>query len=95
MNGGGYQYNGGNLIVELRHSGNPNGQFALDAQTNSAEYASFFANSDTSTVRDGGAAAAIMQLAFSSQAILPEPGTLALLSLGALGLVTLRRVRKA
>ena len=99
FNLGSYTYTGGDLELELSHSGNSATDFALDAVENSAAFAAHGAagyNSSTSTdinsVTDSlnvvHVLAPVVQIQFTGA---PEPGTLALIGLGALALATRRR----
>ncbi len=98
FNLGGYVYTGGDLVLELAHSGNNTTDFALDAVENDSNYVAHGAagyNAPTSTdinsVTSGLTTfvlAPVVQLQFTAA---PEPGTLALIGLGALALHVRRR----
>ncbi len=99
LSGGNYSYTGGNLVVELTHTGNGATDFGLDAQTNSAQVASVGSVGYNAATADGinASLAPVMRLQFTpAMTAAPEPGTLALLGMGALGLgLARRRARQA
>ncbi|WP_395138678.1 PEP-CTERM sorting domain-containing protein [Armatimonas sp.] len=96
LSGGKYTYVGGDLVLELRHTGNAASDFQLDASLNNAVAAARVGNTSTATIEDAtlGPRVPVMRLQFTSMA--PEPGSLALLGLGAgIGLLVRRRTCQA
>lgn len=95
FNLGNYLYTGGNLIVELSHTGNGAQDFALDAVVNSGSVAAYgavgynaLANGNVNSV---GAPPTLLAPVLRLTATAPEPGVLGLLGLGALVLCVRRR----
>ncbi len=96
LSGGKYTYTGGDLVLEVRHTGNAATDFQLDATLNNAVAAARVGNTSTATIEDAtlGPRVPVMRLQFTSMA--PEPGSLALLGLGAgMGLLVRRRTRQS
>ena len=94
LSGGNYSYTGGDLVIELTHTGNSATDFGLDAQANSAQVAAVGSPGYNALTNTGvnASLAPVMRLQFTpAVTAAPEPGTLALLGLGAFGLVVRRR----
>lgn len=96
FNAGGFVYNGGDLVLELTHTGNGASDFGLDATPNSASavaHASVGYNATTSgDINNSGPTLLMPVVRFSfSGTAAPEPGALALMALGAGVLVARRR----
>jgi hypothetical protein len=88
-----YTYLGGDLVITIRHTGNGTTSPFLDATTTTEQgygtlikghYSTAGANATTS---NANGIASVMRLNGITVATAPEPGTLALLTLGGLGMV--------
>jgi PEP-CTERM motif len=97
FNSGTYHYTGGDLIIELTHTGNTATDFRLDATPATSTFSAVGAAGYGATDDDGinlsptsVRLVPVTQLQFTAAAA-PEPGSLVLLGLGALGLALARR----
>jgi hypothetical protein len=89
-----YTYNGGHLLLTVSHSAGGGSNIAFDAASTlgtNAQYRQEFGTYNSATTSQNvGSIGLITQ--FQTAVVIPEPGTLALLALGAtLGLVVKRR----
>lgn len=94
LNGGGYTYKGGDIVLELTHSGNLNTDFALDAAVNSTTATALGDTGYNATTNTNITSGLMPVVRFSYAPVVlsaPEPGTLALLGVGAIGLLIRRR----
>lgn len=91
LSGGKYTYTGGDLVLELRHTGNAATDFQLDATLNNSSATARVGNSYAATIEDAtlGPRVPVMRLQYTASA--PEPGTLGLLGAGIAFLAVRRR----
>lgn len=91
----GYAYTGGDLVIEISHSGNGGANFAIDATPNSATAAAYGAagyNATTNTnINSQGETVLMPIVRLTALTPAPEPAALSLLALGGLALLVRRR----
>lgn len=92
FNLGAYTYTGGNLIIEITHSGNAATDFSLDATPNSATARALGAAVYNASSADSAFVSELVPVVrLSTLGAAPEPGVLGLLALGGIALLVRRR----
>lgn len=95
-----FTYNGGNLLIEIRHTGNGDaaGNMFIDTVADSAGSWQAIANTTSGsayTATTGTVGATAAPVARLNLAPVPEPASMTVLGLGALALLRKRRAKKA